>query len=103
MYQPFNWVILQIHNDEETYYKVLGQIDVGLSGWRINSGITKVESSDTHFFFHGATGSIYHCDKSEEGLSPTTDNILKRMIENGTAELEVVPAENILEEHLLEA
>lgn len=71
-YTPDKWVILKLTDKKETIYKVLaGWSGSYLEGqsWKINSGITKVEVTDTHYFFHGYTGSVYKCSKHGYGMN----------------------------------
>lgn len=67
MYQPDNWVIIKFKlKGEPTHYRVLGGWSGGyLDGdyWRMNSGITSVTEDDGYFYFHGASGSIYKCNR----------------------------------------
>jgi hypothetical protein len=62
---PDNWVVFKISGDDP-HYKVLagwsgGYLDA--DSWRINSGITSVKETATHFEFYGASGSCYKCNK----------------------------------------
>jgi hypothetical protein len=101
MYQTYNWVILKMFHKGETYYKVLAQVDAGRNGWRINSGVTKIEFEDGAYNFHGLTGSVYQCLAEEERLSRTTIEILNKL--EATGNVEVVKAKDMLKEHLLKA
>lgn len=96
-YFPDNWVILQIDYKGKTYYKLLCQVYPGMNGWRINSGITKVEKLETCYLVHGASNSIYQCDIEDELLSRCTAPILERV--KGHAK--VIPIENISKNFLL--
>lgn len=72
MSTPDRWVILKLNNEGKAFYKVLaGWSGSYLEGqsWRINSGITKVESKDNYYLFHGYSGSIYKCYKSSYGMN----------------------------------
>lgn len=99
--EMWNWVILEITYEEETYYKVLGQVDVGYNGWRINSGITKVEENGNEYQFHGISGSIYYCPKDSEELSGATDHIYNKMAKHPDSAVRIVTAKEILKNHLL--
>lgn len=62
---PESWVILKFKN-QETFYKVFATWAGGyLDGdrWQMNSGITKVEEDDNHYYFYGYSGSCYACKK----------------------------------------
>jgi hypothetical protein len=73
---PHGWVIVKISDlnvdENPPIYKVFASWRGGyLDGdaWRMNSGIKSVEETDTHFIFHGYSGSEYHCDKRYYGHS----------------------------------
>lgn len=72
---PEGWVIVKITNpssDKTTVHKVFASWRGGyLNGdsWKMNSGIKSVEETDTHYIFHGYSGSEYHCDKRYYGNS----------------------------------
>lgn len=64
-YTPDNWVIIKF-NMEDTFYKVLAGWSGGYAtgdSWQLNSGITRVEEDDNYFYFYGASGSCYQCNK----------------------------------------
>lgn len=76
---PDKWVILKINDN---LYKVLAGWSGGyLDGdsWRINSGISKVEETDTYYDFIGESGSIYRCNKSSYGFNGITSNIYAKI------------------------
>ena len=71
---PQRWVIVGFKKGEETYHKVFASWAGGyLDGdsWRMNSGITKVEEDDRHFYFYGFSGSCYKCHKDGYGVATT--------------------------------
>lgn len=81
MYQPDNWVILKITGDDP-HYKVLGGWSGGYTSgdsWRMNSGITRVEETETSFKFYGYSGSIYECQKRSYGLRMNNVHIYKQL------------------------
>jgi hypothetical protein len=100
-YRAHNWVILEIVYNDEKYYKVLAQVDIGLSGWRLNSGISKVIEYPDYYEFYGSSGSgsYYTCMKVDERLSSTTTPILERV----SAHAKVILANKISKTHLLKA
>ena len=60
-YNPDRWVVLKMIHNGTTLHKVLGHWHGGyLNGdsWRLNSGITHVESVPGFYRFHGSSGSI---------------------------------------------
>jgi hypothetical protein len=87
MYTPDGWVVLKITHNDKTFYKLFGAWRGGyLDGdhWRINSGITSVESDDNFYYFYGQSGSIYRVAKETYGyLGNYNSGILARFVENG--------------------
>jgi len=92
MTQPDNWVILKIENTNETdptlstIQKVFATW-TGLCGvedsWRINSGISYVEQTDTTFQFNGYSGSCYECTKGTYGpIGGYSSNVLNTLIQD---------------------
>lgn len=80
-YEPDNWVIIKI-SGSDPHYKVL----VGWSGgylsddsWRMNSGITSVVETETHYDFYGSSGSCYHCHKDSYTLRMNNVHIWSRL------------------------
>ena len=70
-YQPDNWVVIRIKEEEEVLYKVLGGWSGGyLSGdsWRMNSGIVRHEFGGKFWYFYGYSGSRYKCHVDGYGL-----------------------------------
>ena len=68
MYNPHKWVIIKIEPpDQDVIYKVFATWYGGYTGadeWRLNSGVTEIKEDETHYYFHGASGSIYKCSKN---------------------------------------
>ena len=83
--KPDRWVIVKFKN-EETYYKVFASWASGyLDGdrWKMNSGITRVEEDDTHYYFYGYSGSCYACHKNAYGVSTAyCQNVLDSVLAN---------------------
>lgn len=80
-YQPEEWILVKlISEDGSIGYKVFGSWRGGyVDGdfWRMNSGITRMEQDDTHYYFHGASGSMYACNKMTYGIrSPYNNSVL---------------------------
>ena len=98
MYHTYNWVIVEVTYEGETYYKLLSQVGIGLNDWRINSGIAKIEEVGNDLLIYGSSGSCYVCDKAEEGVSRTTQHVLDKI---GDVEHKVILAKDILTKHLL--
>lgn len=84
MYNPDRWVIVKITNKKETIYKVLAGWSGGyLDGqsWRMNSGISRVESTETHYMFSGQSGNVYNCHKNAYGVNMIMSSIIAQMKE----------------------
>jgi len=94
-YNPHNWVVLKITNDDETFYKVLGGWSGGyLDGdsWRINSGITRVADADDHWLhFYGSSGSVYRCNKRSYTLGMNNAHVWTRLQELHGDKVEMMP------------
>jgi hypothetical protein len=81
-YVPNNWVVLKITLEDQSIYKILaGWSGSYLDGssWKLNSGITHVEETDTHYNFYGYSGSCYKCNKESYGLHNSTINLYESM------------------------
>lgn len=63
--------------------------------WKLNSGITKVEEDQNHYFFHGVTGSVYCCNKAFKRTGRANQHIYDKLIEIGCSEIEVSEIELI--------
>lgn len=83
METPDRWVILRI-NSEKPFYKVLcswgGSYIYGPS-WRMNSGIDSIEEDKHYWYFVGASGSIYKCNKEANTLSATISEVYSQLKE----------------------
>jgi len=100
MYQPDNWIILKIKGEGSCYYKVLAGWSGGyLDGdsWRANSGIVKIEQTDTHYNFIGETGSVYKCHKESETIRMNISGVLSQWLKEYPDTVSVVPVTDILE------
>jgi hypothetical protein len=68
MTKPDKWVIIEITVENKIYHKVFASFYGGYldeDSWKINSGINKLEENDTHYYFHGYSGSVYRCQKGQ--------------------------------------
>jgi hypothetical protein len=84
-YQPDNWVVLKIENNEETIYKVLAGWSGGyLDGdyWRMNSGISECEEREDCFLFYGYSGSVYKGMKGCYKISMATTGVYQELVDN---------------------
>jgi hypothetical protein len=98
-YNPDRWVMLKITSGGLTTYKVLagwgGSYLYGQS-WKLNSGVTKVESEDNYYLFSGYSGSVYRCHKEAYGTTGYSAQILagfQKDAEEAHIQLEVMPEE----------
>ena len=89
-YTPDKWVVIKICLLEETVYKVFACWYGGYLGsnsWKLNSGITKVESGGNFWNFEGSSGSVYRCHKDTYGThmygQGVLDSIIERSKESG--------------------
>ena len=78
---PDKWVILKIRDKMgKTFYKVFGSWYGGyLSGdsWRLSSDIIRVKDMEGHYLVYNSSGSIYKCNKNEDGVSGYSAGILE--------------------------
>ncbi len=85
---PNNWVVVKLIKDSTAYYKVFATWTGGyLDGdrWKLNSGITKIESDDSYYYIYGASGSCYACNKKAYGVASFYgENVLNHMITAST-------------------
>lgn len=62
---PDNWVVIFLNGDDP-HYRILAGWSGGYAqgdSWRMNSGIVKVEETESHYRFYGSSGSCYVCHK----------------------------------------
>lgn len=93
-YTPDTWVILEVQNDDKTFYKVLGGWSGGYldgSSWRINSGITEVKEFDDHYKFYGSSGSCYRCVKGMYRLSMATSGVWQELEQKYPDQVRIMP------------
>lgn len=86
-YHPDKWVVIKITSEKGVHYRVfatwLGGFTSGDS-WKMNSGITKVESKDNYINFYGVSGSVYCVRKECYGMSSYSRSVLKQLQETST-------------------
>ena len=76
---PHRWLVVKITTPEQTFHKVFATWLGGyLDGdrWQMNSGISKIEEDETHYYFHGYSGSVYKCFKKAYGSSNYSQSVL---------------------------
>lgn len=79
-YIPDKWVVVKI-GGSDPHYRVLGGWSGGYvngDSWRMNSGITKVDSDDNYWYFYGDSGSVYKCRISSYGFNLMSAQIYER-------------------------
>lgn len=82
-YTPDHWVMLKFVHKGKPIYKILagwsGSYLYGAS-WKLNSGVTEVTETDTHYSFTGSSGSVYHCHKKCYGFSGYTSQVYSNFV-----------------------
>lgn len=71
IYSPDKWLLVKI-GGTDPHYRVFGSWSGGYTdsdSWRMNSGITRVEEDETHYYFYGSSGSQYSCSKQMYGAT----------------------------------
>ena len=76
-----NWVIIFMNGGDPHYRLLMGTSGGYTSGdsWQINSGVTAVEEDEYYFYFHGASGSVYACNKESYMLRMNNAHIWARL------------------------
>lgn len=85
-YTPDCWVILRIEREDEVLHKVIGGWYGGFAGadsWRVNSGITKIESNGKGaYLIHGYSGSVYRVHEDAQRPTMLMSSIIERLSES---------------------
>jgi len=99
-YIPDTWVVLEFESEHGKIQKVLSGWSGGyLDGdsWKLSSGITETEETDTEYIFTNYSGSVYHCRKSSREFNMMTSgvyNSYKEQLEgHETATMKIVDFE----------
>ena len=71
---PDKWVMIKIEHEslQEPLYKIFATWAGGYldgDGWKLNSGVSKVEEDEKYFYFIGYSGSAYKCHKKSYGVA----------------------------------
>lgn len=93
-YNPDNWVVLKITDEQETIYKVLAGWSGGYlygDSWRLNSGITGVEKQAYLYGFYGSSGSVYWCHQGSYRLTMAISGIYNELKERFGDGVEIMP------------
>ena len=85
--QPDKWVIIKMTPTKgDPWYKVFASWSgdyLGSDQWKMNSGITSVDSDDEYYYFSGQSGSCYKCHKNGYGVANSySDSVLSNLIQN---------------------
>ena len=91
--------MVRLSNDGKVHYRVFAAWVGGyLDGdsWKLNSGVTQLKETKTHFLFEGSSGSVYKCSKKSYGSTGygfgVLNNLITKSLEQGTI-IEVLPEE----------
>ena len=106
-YTPDNWVVIKLDDGVDPHYRVLAGWSGGyLDGdrWRINSGITKVETvvitgggitkveeDDGYYNFSGSSGSTYRCGKKSYMLRMNNAHVWSKLEKLHGDKVEMMP------------
>ncbi len=89
MYTPDQWDVIKIETKtNKPLYKVFGSWKGGFTrgdSWQLNSGIVKVEETDTYYDFHGFSGSVYRCYKNAGAPSGYNATVLANYIDRAVS------------------
>ena len=97
LYEPDNWIILEVEHEGNTFHKVLAGWGGGyLDGdtWRLNSGIERIVTTEHHYEIHGYSGSVYKVGKGSEIIRFNISGVLEELMSSGI--VKVVKIEDIL-------
>lgn len=87
-YNPHRWLVIKIDTDDGPVYKVFGTWLGGYidgDSWKLNSGVSSVETDGEYLLFHGFSGSVYRVHKDSYGASGWSGSVLMTMIEKSDA------------------
>jgi hypothetical protein len=92
-YTPDNWVVIKL-SGRDPHYRVLAGWSGGYThgtSWRMNSGITRVEEDENHFYFYGASGSCYACNKESYYLKSNIAYVWNELHNKHGDQVEIMP------------
>jgi len=95
MYEPDNWVVIKFKGDDPHYRVLAGWSGGYLDGdcWRMNSGITRVDSDENFYYFYGSSGSCYKCHKNVYCLRTNNSYVWSQLKELHGEKVELLPEE----------
>lgn len=86
MYDPDKWVVFKIVEDgEEPLYKIFATWYGGYlhgDSWKLNSGVTEIETDGDFFLFKGYSGSTYRCHTDSYGMSGYSSGVAHSLIDD---------------------
>ena len=86
-YTPDRWIVINFVNNGERFNKVLAEWKGSYADgdyWRMNSGITAVEEDGDYWLFHGATGSVYRCNKDRYSVTGLAADVLRNLLDKNS-------------------
>ena len=98
-YRPDRWMLLRFSKDQVVFYKVFATWAGGYLGsdfWQLNSGVTQLKETRTHYLFEGSSGSVYKCGKKSYGSTSyglgVLNDLMTKAIEKGTV-IDILPGD----------
>lgn len=85
IYYPNSWKVLEVEKDGEIQYRILADFKGGyLDGdsWRLSSGAVRVEENNKAFEVVNHTGSVYVCNKGQEGFGILSKSVYDNLEKN---------------------
>jgi hypothetical protein len=99
-YTPDRWMLLRFSKDQVVFYKVFATWAGGyLDGdsWQLNSGVTQLKETETHYLFEGVSGSTYICNKRSYGSTGygfgVLNNLITKSLGQGTV-VDILPGDS---------
>ena len=96
-YNPNRWLMVRLSNDGKVHYRVFatwagGYLDA--DEWKLNSGVTQLKETETHYLFEGSSGSVYKCGKKSYGSTGygfgVLNNLITKSLDQGTV-IDILP------------
>jgi len=96
-YNPDRWLMVRLSNDGKVHYRVFatwagGYLDA--DEWKLNSGVTQLKETETHYLFEGSSGSVYKCGKKSYGSTGygfgVLNNLITKSLDQGTV-IDILP------------
>jgi len=96
-YNPDRWLMVRLSNDGKVHYRVFatwagGYLDA--DEWKLNSGVTQLKETETHYLFDGSSGSVYKCGKKSYGSTGygfgVLNNLITKSLDQGTV-IDILP------------